>query len=156
MPASCPPPTRSRRPDPPSAPRIAPLKPGCISCHEPMDPLGFALENFDPVGRWREAIDSLPVDASGALPDGRRDRRRRRTEGPLLERREAFLRNLASRLLGFGLGHKPRLPRPPRHRRPRPQGVEPPEGGSHLAVGIVTSDPFRLRNTTSATVSRHE
>lgn len=131
-------------------------KPGCISCHEPMDPLGFALENFDPVGRWRDTIDSLPVDASGALPDGRAINGVVDLKDLLLERREAFTRNLASRLLGFGLGRSLDYPDRPviadLVRKASDAG-----GGSHaLLLGIVTSDPFRLRNTTPATVSRHE
>ena len=131
-------------------------KPGCISCHEPMDPLGFALENFDPVGRWRDTIDSLPVDASGALPDGRTINGVVELKDLLLERREAFTRNLASRLLGFGLGRSLDYPDRPviadLVRKASDAG-----GGSHaLLLGIVTSEPFRLRNTTSATVSRHE
>jgi hypothetical protein len=44
--------------------------PGCASCHKVMDELGFALENFDAVGRWREQDQGLPIDASGLLPDG--------------------------------------------------------------------------------------
>ena len=131
-------------------------KPGCISCHEPMDPLGFALENFDPVGRWRETIDSLPVDASGTLPDGRAIDGVVGLKDLLLERREAFVHNLASRLLGFGLGRSLDYPDRPviadLVRKASNAG-----GGSHaLLLGIVTSDPFRLRNTTPATVSRHE
>ena len=44
--------------------------PACASCHARMDPLGFALENFDAIGKWRTADGSAPIDASGALPDG--------------------------------------------------------------------------------------
>ncbi len=51
--------------------------PSCASCHKVMDPLGFALENFDAVGAWRTADDGTPIDASGQLADGTRDRRRR-------------------------------------------------------------------------------
>jgi hypothetical protein len=45
--------------------------PTCAACHRRMDPLGFGLENFDAVGKWRTRDGSFPVDASGALPDGR-------------------------------------------------------------------------------------
>ena len=44
--------------------------PACASCHNLMDPVGFALENFDAVGRWRSEDEGMPVDASGKLPDG--------------------------------------------------------------------------------------
>lgn len=78
--------------------------PACASCHSIMDPLGFGLENFDVVGRWRTKIDGLPVDAKGTLPDGTS------FEGPeslkklLLERKQAFIRNLTSKMLGYALG----------------------------------------------------
>src|SRR5262249_30239742 len=45
--------------------------PTCAACHARMDPLGFALENFDAIGRWRTNDGKLPIDTSGTLPDGR-------------------------------------------------------------------------------------
>jgi hypothetical protein len=48
--------------------------PSCAVCHVRMDPLGFSLENFDALGKWRTTIDALPIDASAALPDGRSSR----------------------------------------------------------------------------------
>src|SRR5207248_8158454 len=44
--------------------------PACSGCHKLMDPVGFAMENYDGVGRWRTAEDGQPIDASGSLPDG--------------------------------------------------------------------------------------
>ena len=50
----------------------------CACCHARMDPLGFALENFDAIGRWRDTTEAgTPIDASGKLPDGTTFRRRR-------------------------------------------------------------------------------
>jgi hypothetical protein len=78
--------------------------PTCASCHRRMDPLGFGLENFDAVGAWRTMDGNFPVDASGALPDGRQ------FEGPqellaiLREDRDAFARCLTTKLLTYGLG----------------------------------------------------
>jgi mono/diheme cytochrome c family protein len=79
--------------------------PVCASCHARMDPLGFALENYDGVGRWRNEDAGSPIDASGALPDGTR------FEGPsgltnlLLTRyREQFARTFADKLLTYALG----------------------------------------------------
>src|SRR5262249_7984821 len=46
------------------------VNPACASCHARMDPLGFALENFDAIGRWRTAEGNTPIDSSGVLPDG--------------------------------------------------------------------------------------
>ena len=52
--------------------------PACAGCHAVMDPLGFSLENYDAIGAWRTTANSVPVDASGALPDGDEVRRTER------------------------------------------------------------------------------
>ncbi len=76
----------------------------CAACHKRMDPLGFALENFDAVGRWRDKDGSLPVDASAELPDGRK------AAGPvdlktlLVAERDALATCLSEKLLTFALG----------------------------------------------------
>ena len=78
--------------------------PACASCHDRIDPIGLALENYDVVGRWRDEDAGQAVDASGRLPDGTR------LEGPmdlkraLLDRKAMFVRNLARRMLGYALG----------------------------------------------------
>jgi hypothetical protein len=78
--------------------------PVCGSCHSRIDPMGFALENFDVLGKWRDKDGNQPVDASAELLDGTR------FEGPmglrkvLLDRKDLFVRNLASKLLGYALG----------------------------------------------------
>lgn len=76
----------------------------CASCHRPMDPLGFALENFDAIGRWRDTEGKFPIDAVGELPDGSR------FEGPvglkqlLVKRKDDFRKALARQLLTYALG----------------------------------------------------
>jgi hypothetical protein len=79
----------------------------CAACHQRMDPLGFGLENFDPVGRWRTEHEGKPIDSVGILPSGER------FDGPvelrklLLEkRRTEFLRNLSRKMLGYALGRE--------------------------------------------------
>ena len=78
--------------------------PACASCHDRIDPLGFGLENFDAVGRWRDADGDAPIDASGALSGGAT------FDGPdglkryLLTRKDDFVRNLAAKLLSYALG----------------------------------------------------
>jgi len=79
-------------------------KPQCASCHARLDPPGFGLENFDPIGRWRTAIRDQPVDSSGVLPTGET------FEGPielkklLIARKDDFTRNLAEKMLAYALG----------------------------------------------------
>ena len=78
--------------------------PVCASCHSRIDPLGFALENYDALGVWRNTDAGQAVDASGELPDGTK------FEGPaelkkiLLEKKGLFLRNLTNKMLGYALG----------------------------------------------------
>jgi Protein of unknown function (DUF1592)/Protein of unknown function (DUF1588)/Protein of unknown function (DUF1587)/Protein of unknown function (DUF1595)/Protein of unknown function (DUF1585) len=80
--------------------------PTCAACHATMDELGFGLEHYDAVGRWRELEDGLAIDASGTLPDGR-------SFDGALELAAAFaddpvfVRCVAQNLLGYGLGRLP-------------------------------------------------
>lgn len=79
--------------------------PACATCHNMMDPLGFALENFDAVGRWRTTEGRDEIDASGVFPDGTTfngiDDLRRLLAGP---RKEQFMRCLAEKLLIYAIG----------------------------------------------------
>ena len=77
--------------------------PVCLSCHVVINPLGFALENFDAIGHWRDVEGSTPVDASGAFPDGTA------FNGPvefrigLLQRHDALVTTVSERLLAYAL-----------------------------------------------------
>jgi hypothetical protein len=78
--------------------------PTCASCHSRIDPLGFALENYDVLGRWRTEDSGKPIDNQGQLPDGTK------IDGPedlkkvLLNRKDVILRNFTSKMLGYALG----------------------------------------------------
>jgi hypothetical protein len=78
--------------------------PGCAACHKVMDAIGFGLENFDPIGRWRNRDGMQPIDAKGTLPTGET------FDGPaeliaLLQKRKAdFGRCLTEKMLTFALG----------------------------------------------------
>lgn len=81
--------------------------PRCASCHEPMDSLGFALENYDAIGRWRTTADDAPIDASGSFPGGET------FEGPqqliqLLRkhRKREFARCVVQKILAYALGRE--------------------------------------------------
>jgi hypothetical protein len=76
----------------------------CAACHVRMDPLGFGLENFDAVGAWRTQDGKFPVDATGALPDGRKFNGPEELEAVLREDRDAFTRALTEKLLTYALG----------------------------------------------------
>ncbi len=81
-------------------------KPECASCHQRMDPLGFGLENFDPIGRYRKEQNGLPIDAAGELPSGEKFSGPAELKEVLLARKEEFLRNLSRKVLGFALGRQ--------------------------------------------------
>jgi hypothetical protein len=76
----------------------------CAICHKVMDPLGFGLENFDGIGRWREKEKGRPVDASGTLPGGESFRGPIELAGVLGKRQDVFRRHLARTLLAYALG----------------------------------------------------
>jgi hypothetical protein len=78
--------------------------PACMGCHQVLDPLGFGLENFDPLGRWRERDDTgASVDALGVLPGGITFRSPQELKRVLLARKEAFCHALIERFLGHAL-----------------------------------------------------
>lgn len=78
--------------------------PACASCHSRIDPLGFALENYDAIGRWRDEDGGKPVDNSGELADGTKFQGPDQLRAVLLERKDLFIRNLTNKMLGYALG----------------------------------------------------
>ena len=76
----------------------------CASCHARIDPLGFPLENYDVLGRWRTEDAGKPIDTAGELPDGTKIGDVAALKKVLLERKVAFFRHLTSKLLGYALG----------------------------------------------------
>jgi hypothetical protein len=119
----------------------------CASCHNFMDPAGFALENYDALGRWRTSEEGKPVDATGGLPDGSKFAGVSGLEEGLLKRPEVFVGTLTEKLLTYALG----------------RGVEYYDGAavrevvrksqaanyrfSAIIDGIVNSTPFRMRQS---------
>lgn len=81
--------------------------PACSSCHRIMDPLGFGLEHFDPIGRWRDRDDhGNAIDARGELPGKQRFASPRELKQLLLTRKDEFARTLVAKLLAFALGRR--------------------------------------------------
>src|SRR3989442_9115186 len=73
--------------------------PGCAVCHVRMDPLGFSLENFDALGKWRTVSDGTTIDASASLPDGSRFQGVTGLRALLLSHRDEFVRTFTEKLL---------------------------------------------------------
>lgn len=77
----------------------------CYDCHRKIDPMGFALENFDPIGGWRNSYGrSTKIDASGELPDGQSFRSIEEFKRVLLKKKDQFTRALTTRLLAYAIG----------------------------------------------------
>ena len=83
--------------------------PSCASCHAKMDPLGFALQNYDAIGRWRDLEAGKPIDASGELPSGDRFDGPIELKDMLLKRGDKFTRHLTEGLMIYALGRGPML-----------------------------------------------
>jgi hypothetical protein len=78
----------------------------CASCHARMDPLGFALENYDPLGRFRTEDHGVKIDSSGQLPSGEKFNNMDEFQKILLNRKDEFARNLTRKMLGYALGRQ--------------------------------------------------
>ncbi len=76
----------------------------CAGCHAQMDPLGFALENYDSIGRWRDEDGGRPIDNSGEMSDGTKIQGPAQLKAALMVHKELFVRNLTKKLLGYALG----------------------------------------------------
>jgi hypothetical protein len=125
--------------------------PVCASCHKNMDPLGFALENYDAIGSWRTTVDGLPVDASGSFANGTKFTGATELKALLLAESPKFVDCLTEKLLTYALG----------------RGLEPYDRlavskietqvekndnrFSALIDGIVDSAPFQMRRPQAVT-----
>lgn len=122
--------------------------PVCASCHQVMDPLGFALENFDGIGRWRATgEDGSPIDAGGTLIDGRAVDGPASLRNALIERPVPFVTTVTEKLLTYALGRGLEY-----YDAPAVRGIVQgaADGGyrwSEIVRGIASSPPFRMRRT---------
>lgn len=119
----------------------------CASCHNVMDPVGFALENYDAVGRWRTIEEGKPVDASGGFPDGSKFAGVTGLEAALVQRPEVFVGTLTEKLLTFALGRGVEFYDAPAVREVVRKARASDFRFSELIVAVVTSTPFRMRTS---------
>lgn len=120
--------------------------PACASCHDAMDPVGFALENFDAVGRWRRFESGREIDSSGGLPDGQVFDGVEKLEEGLLQRPELFVRTLSEKLLTFALGRGVEAHDAPAIRKIVSGARADDFRFSSIIVGITKSVPFQMRS----------
>jgi len=119
--------------------------PACAGCHARMDPIGFAMENFDALGRWRDRDDGGVIDASGVLTDGTRFEGIPGLRKLLLEHSQEFVSTVAGRLLMYAVGRNLHYDDAPAVRAI----VNGAERDSYtlqsLVLGVVKSTPFQMR-----------
>jgi hypothetical protein len=121
--------------------------PACSGCHQLMDPVGFSLENYDAVGRWRTVEEGKPVDASGSLPDGTQFEGPSGLQRALLSRPEMFATTLAEKLLTYALGRGVEHYDAPGIRRIVRDARGADFRFSSFIVGIAGSTPFQMRRS---------
>ncbi|HLK46656.1 MAG TPA: DUF1592 domain-containing protein [Bryobacteraceae bacterium] len=129
--------------------------PTCAGCHKIMDPIGFSLENYDLIGKWRATDEGTPIDASGELVDGTK------LDGPaglrqaLLSRPDVFVSTLTDKLLTYALGRGIRYYDMPAVRAITRQATASNYRFSALISGIVKSTPFQMRVTPALVLPAH-
>jgi len=119
--------------------------PVCASCHAPMDPFGFALENFDAIGHWRDTDAGAAIDVTTTLADGGT------IDGPeglrqyLLSRGDEFVHTIAEKLLSYALGRSLEYYDAPAVRQIVREAARDDYRWSSVVLGVVRSVPFRMR-----------
>ena len=124
--------------------------PACAVCHAPMDPIGFSLENYDAIGKWRPTSEAgTPIDASGMLPDGAT------FEGPtglrdlLLDRPDDFVGTVTEKLMMYALGRGLEYYDAPTVRQIVRDAAGEDYRWSSIILGIVKSAAFQMRRSDS-------
>jgi len=119
--------------------------PACAGCHQLMDPVGFSLENYDAVGRWRTSEDARPIDASGNLPDGSKFTGAAGLRQALLNRPEVFATTFTEKLVTYALGRGVEYYDAPAIRKVVQESRTNDYRFSSFILGIVSSSPFQMR-----------
>jgi hypothetical protein len=127
--------------------------PACAGCHSRIDPLGFALENYDVLGRWRTEDAGTRVDTRGELPDGTKFDGAEELKAVLLARKDVFIRNLTSKMLAYALGRGLRFEDSCTVDQIVSKLKESGYGAQTLVQEIVLSVPFRYQAGTPPALS---
>lgn len=119
--------------------------PVCAACHNRMDPIGFGLENYDVLGRWRMDDSGSPVDAKGEMPDGSRFDGPQELKKLLFDKQDLLARNLTQKMLGYALGRSLTLEDHCAADRIVEELKKPGSGARTLVEEVVLSVPFRYQ-----------
>ena len=156
-------------PPPPPPPNVPPLKteandngkpltmrqameahranPVCSSCHARMDPIGFAMDNFDAVGRWRDTDAGQAIDGSGVLPDGTKFNGVAELKKALLRDPEQFVDTITEKLLMYAIARNVQYYDRPAIRAIVRQAAASNYTFASLVLGVVKSAPFQMRKS---------
>ena len=116
----------------------------CASCHQRMDPLGFSLENFDALGKWRTESDGAPIDATASLPDGTRFEGVAGLRTLLASHKEDFVRTFTEKLMAYAIGRGTEYTDLPAIRKITRDAAPRDYRWSSIVLGIVNSTPFSM------------
>ena len=119
----------------------------CSGCHRLMDPVGFALENYDAVGRWRTLEEQKPIDATGGLPDGVTFQGVEGLQKALLAKPELFVSTFTEKLMTYALGRGVESYDAPAVRKIVTEARTRNFQFSSVILGIVNSTPFQMRRS---------
>ena len=117
----------------------------CRTCHQYMDPIGLALDNFDVTGRWRYRENAMPLDTQGQLYDGTPVSTPAELTGALLKRPTPFVRHFTENLMAYALGRRVADEDQPAVRAIAQRGTESGYKFSSFVMGVVNSTAFRMR-----------
>jgi hypothetical protein len=124
--------------------------PACASCHRIMDPLGFALENFDHAGKWRTLDGATPIDATGLMVDGTRLDGVTTLRQALVSRPDLFAAVAAEKMLTYALGRALRPQDMPAVRAITREAAPGRYKFSSLVAGVVRTPQFQMRTKAAA------
>ena len=119
----------------------------CASCHVRLDPMGFSLENYDAIGKYREKEGGVEIDASGKLPNGTTVNGPGDLKKVLLERKDQFVECLAEKLLTYALGRGLEYYDFPAVRQVRADAARDDYKFSAIILAVANSLPFQMRRT---------
>jgi hypothetical protein len=127
--------------------------PACAVCHVRMDPLGFALEQFDPIGKWRTASAAMPIDPVAAFPDGTTIDGVRGVRALVAARRDLFVETFTAKMMTYALGRLVDYRDQPAIRRIARAAAAQDHRWSAIISGIVRSVPFRMTSAPEGAVA---
>jgi hypothetical protein len=119
--------------------------PACAGCHARMDPIGFSMENFDALGKWRDRDAGTTIDASGVLPEGTRFEGVPGLRKLLVEQSTEYVATITEKLLMYAVGRNLQYYDVPAVREIVRGAARENHTLPALVLGIVKSAPFQMR-----------